>query len=214
MITNLNQLDLNKTYTYADYLTWRLRERVELIMGRIFKMSPAPSAIHQSVSMLLAGAFLNYLKGKTCKVFHAPFDVRLSKGNPVTDEDFETVVQPDICVICDLNKIDEKGCRGAPDLIVEIVSKNSVQKDLHEKFELYESTGVKEYWIVHPNDKSLTIFFLDDKGKYIASKPLTIGDVTNSKVLNDLHLNLDEIFEDIMKEPMEEYNVRQKRLDP
>jgi Uma2 family endonuclease len=213
LITDINQLDLDKKYNYAEYLTWRFKERVELIMGKIFKMSPAPTATHQGVSMLIVGAFFNYLKGKSCRVFHAPFDVRLSKTSSTSDKDVETVVQPDICVICDLAKIDEKGCNGAPDLIVEITSKSSVQKDLHEKYELYEQVGVKEYWIVYPTEKSLTVFILEN-GKYIPSKPMTTGDIVRSNVLPDLNLDLEEIFQDIVQEPQEDYNIKQVRLDP
>ena len=213
MITNFDQLDLNKRYSYADYLTWRFKERVELILGKVFRMSPAPSSSHQGVSALILGSFLNYLKGKPCKVFHAPFDVRLPKNVPSLDADVETVVQPDICVICDLAKIDEKGCSGAPDLVVEIVSKSSVQRDLQDKYALYESAGVKEYWIVYPIEKSLSVFLLDN-GNYVSSRPLTIGDRVRSQVLPDIDLDLGEIFQDIVQEPKEDYGSRQIRLDP
>jgi len=202
-ITNINQLDLNKSYTYADYLSWQIEERVELIMGKIFKMSPAPSSKHQYISSLINAAIVVYLKGKRCKTFAAPFDVSLpvknSKGEP------NTVVQPDICVVCDERMITEKGCEGVPELVVEIVSKSSVIRDLHEKYDLYELCGVKEYWIVNPNDKSLSIFTLDEKGKYIVSKPLTYGDYLKSKILPELEIDLNEIFQDVVKEPEEGY---------
>lgn len=202
-ITNINQLDLNKSYTYADYLTWKIKERVELIMGKVFKMSPAPTSRHQYISGLLNAAIIIFLKGNDCKVFAAPFDVSL----PVTNKKGEpnTVVQPDLCIICDQRKITEKGCDGSPDLIIEIVSKGSVTRDLHEKYDLYEQCGVKEYWIVNPNDKSLSIFLLDEKGKYLVSKPLTYGDIVESDVLPGLALDLNEIFQDLVKEPEEGY---------
>lgn len=202
-ITELSQLDLNASYTYADYLTWKIKERVELIMGKIRNMSPAPKAQHQQAVMIISSAILNYLKGKKCKVFPSPFDVRLpvknKKGEP------NTIVQPDICVICDENKIDQDGCNGAPDLIVEIVSKSSVHRDLHEKYDLYEQCGVKEYWIVHPNDKSMTVFLLNDKGVYVPSRPLTYGDKVGSTVLPGLDIDLTEVFQDVVKEPEEGY---------
>jgi Uma2 family endonuclease len=212
MITDISQLDPDGKYTYADYLTWQFKDRVELIMGKIFRMTPAPSASHQGVSMLLSAAIFNCLKGKPCKVFHAPFDVRLQKPAPINDKDIETVVQPDICIICDAAKIDERGCSGAPDLVVEIVSKSSIGRDLHEKYALYEESGVKEYWVVYPQEKSLTIFFLEN-GKYIPSKPLTTGDSAGSRIFPGLNFNLTEIFQDIVQEPEEDY-PRQIRLDP
>jgi len=202
-LTDINQLDLTKSYTYVDYLSWRFSERVELIMGKIFKMSPAPSPKHQYISSLLNAEFVNYLKGKRCKSFAAPFDVYL----PVTNSKGEsnTVVQPDICIICDEKVITERGCEGVPELIVEIVSKSTVTRDLHEKYDLYELCGVKEYWIINPNDKSLNIFVLGEHGKYMVSKPMTYGDRAKGRVLPGLEINLDDIFQDVIKEPEEGY---------
>ncbi len=213
IITDINQLDLSKKYTFDDYLTWRFKERVELIMGRIFRMTPASSASHQGISVILSSELYGYLKGTPYRVYHAPFDVRLPASGKSSDEEAETVVQPDICVICDLSKIDEKGCNGAPDLIIEIVSKSSIRKDLHEKYAIYEQAGVKEYWIVYPMEKSLTVFYLDDTGKYLPSKPQTMGDFPESRVFTDLHVDLTEVFQDIVQEPQEDYS-KQIRLDP
>ncbi|HET8838464.1 MAG TPA: Uma2 family endonuclease, partial [Flavobacteriaceae bacterium] len=133
-ITDISKLDQSKRYTYADYLTWRVKERIELIMGKIFRMSPAPSSEHQQIVSALHSNIYQYLKNKSCRVFPAPFDVVLPSSSGKQDN----VVQPDISVICDLSKITEKGCTGAPDLVVEVVSKTSVKKDLHEKYALYE----------------------------------------------------------------------------
>jgi Uncharacterized protein conserved in cyanobacteria len=200
-ITDINQLDLSKNYTYADYLTWSFQDRVELILGKIFKMSPAPTSKHQYSVSVLHGTIFNFLKGKPCKVFPAPFDVIL----PVTPGISNTVVQPDISVICDLSKITKEGCNGAPDLVVEVISKSSVTRDLHEKYLMYEMAGVKEYWIVQPQDKTLVIFRLNAGGKYESSKPLTKGDIANSSVLQGLEIDLTELFVDIVNEPEEEY---------
>jgi len=101
----LSDLDLTKTYTYADYLKWTFDERLELIKGKVFNMSPAPGSKHQLISGTVFNEFYNYLKGKPCKVFSAPFDVRLTRRS-VDDKDITTVVQPDICVICDRSKIE------------------------------------------------------------------------------------------------------------
>src|SRR5690606_7361377 len=124
--------------------------------------------------------FFQFLKDKSCRVFPAPFDVRLMNAAGETDNQVVNVVQPDLTVVCDPAKIDEKGCKGSPDLVVEVISRNSVTKDLHEKYELYEAAGVSEYWIVHPNDQTLSLFTLNESGKYQTSKPLTKGDVARS----------------------------------
>jgi len=163
-INHLNDLDLNGSYTYADYLTWRFEEMVEIIKGKVFKMSPAPNTYHQTVSGNLFGLFKNHLRGKGCKLFHAPTDVRLiTKG--LKNEEIKTVVQPDIFVVCDPNKLDEKGCLGSPDLIIEILSPSTAEKDLTYKFDLYQEAGVLEYWIVFPNDQIVETFFLEN-GSY------------------------------------------------
>jgi Uma2 family endonuclease len=164
MITSISQLDLNKKYTYADYLTWQFDEMVELIKGKILRMSPAPLRRHQRISLILTSELYNFFKNKKCEVYEAPFDVRLIKNKE--NGQIETVVQPDICVICDLDKLDELGCVGSPDLIVEIVSKSSKKRDYHDKFDLYEENGVLEYWIVDPDAKSVDVFVLEDE-KYI-----------------------------------------------
>lgn len=201
-ITDFQQLDLTKSYTYADYLTWQFQERVELILGKIFMMSPAPGSKHQHISMVISSSIFNYLKGKPCRVFSSPFDVVL----PVKDKS-DTVIQPDVTVVCDPSKLTEKGCTGAPDLVVEVLSKSSVTRDLHEKYNICEQAGVKEYWIVHPTEKTLMVFFLNEGGKYVPTKPLTTGDVVQSKVLPGLSLDLNEVFEDIVKEPEDDYST-------
>ncbi len=175
-------------YTYADYFKWQLKDRVELIKGKIFKMSPAPNVQHQRVSRELGIHFYNYLKPQKCEVFFAPFDVLLEL-NALKN----TVVQPDICVVCDPNKIDKQGCIGPPDLIVEILSPGNNAKELKTKYDLYEEAGVKEYWIIQPNEQTLIIYTLKD-GKYLPSKLLSTTDRVNSEVLPDLELRLEEIF--------------------
>jgi Uma2 family endonuclease len=163
MITAFNQLDLNKQYTYADYLTWQFEERVELIKGWIWKMSPAPLRQHQDISGNFFGQLFNYLKNKPCKVYAAPFDVRLiSKQQNTTNQSIVSVVQPDISIVCDLSKLDEKGCVGAPDLIIEILSPGNSKKELKDKYNLYEENGVREYWIVAPAYLSISVYDLVD----------------------------------------------------
>lgn len=190
---NLSNLDLTKSYSYADYLTWKFQERLELIKGRIFKMSPAPRVNHQRLSGNLYAKLHNYLFNKKCEVFSAPFDVRLTRMH-TGNEQVTTVVQPDICVICDPDKLDEFGCVGAPDIIVEILSPGNNTKELKNKYEVYEENGVKEYWIVHPEEKTFLAYTLDDKGKYVPSALKTIGDKITTPVLPGFVLDLEEMF--------------------
>lgn len=192
-ITDISQLDLNKTYSYADYLTWQFGEMVELIKGKIFKMSPTPKVSHQKISANISNRFYNFLHKKPCSVYYAPFDVRLPIKNAKNDT--YTVVQPDICIICDQGKIDENGCNGSPDLIVEILSQSTKRKDLKDKYEAYEESGVKEYWVVYPSEKVLEIFVLENekyqpKGKYFE------GDIVSPSFMPDFKLELTEVFED------------------
>ncbi|WP_373494403.1 Uma2 family endonuclease [Aquiflexum sp.] len=183
-------------YSYADYLTWEFDEMVEIIKGKIFKSAAAaPRRIHQKISGNVFNKLHNYLNGKPCDVYDAPFDVRLpakSKRN----EDIFTVVQPDICVICNKSKLDEFGCIGAPDLIVEILSPGNNKKDLQNKYEVYEESGVKEYWIIQPYELTLLIYTLND-GKYIPSKLFTVGDVVTSTCIQGFQLDLEEVFTDL-----------------
>ncbi|MCW5910280.1 MAG: Uma2 family endonuclease [Cyclobacteriaceae bacterium] len=191
----VNEPDLSGTYSYADYLTWRWEEMVELIDGKIFKMSPAPTSAHQKVSMELSRQISSYLLGKKCQVFAAPFDVRLPEANKSKkDREITTVVQPDLCVICDAGKVDEKGCLGAPDWIIEILSKNTSGRDLRQKFDVYEKAGVGEYWVVHPSEQTLLVYVLKN-GEYTGTrKPFVKGDKVRPVTLPELEIDLDLVF--------------------
>jgi len=162
-------LDLNKRYTYADYLTWMDDVRRELIEGFI-KMLPAPRRVHAKVSRKISWYLEEIIVKKkcNCEVYYAPFDVRLPKNGETDNDKIYTVVQPDICVVCDLSKLDDDGCIGAPDMIVEILSPSTGKKDMTEKFTLYEKSGVKEYWMVFPKDEAIQVFLLQNDGKYDA----------------------------------------------
>ena len=182
MITDINELDFTRQYTYADYLTWQFDERVELIRGWISRMSPAPLVRHQVISMSLSSQIYALLKGKPCKVFAAPFDVRLinKRKKKVDNKSIVSVVQPDISVICDLDKLDEKGCIGAPDWVVEILSPGNTKKEMKEKFSLYEENGVKEYWIVYPEYFQVVVYELrNDKfvwrDNYVKEELIPVG---------------------------------------
>ena len=192
IITDINQLDLNGSYTYADYLKWRFNERVELFKGRIFKMSPAPSSMHQQISLKVTRKLDNFFIKTTCSLYVAPFDVRLVKTKS-NDRKVATVVQPDLCVICDQTKLDDKGCNGAPDLIVEILSTGNSKKEMGIKFDLYEENGVKEYWIVEPAEKMILVYTLQNE-KYIGLKPLIEDDKIKSPLFPELNFDVKEIF--------------------
>ncbi len=194
-IMQLSDLDLLKTYTYADYLQWKFEERIELIKGRIFKMSPAPSSAHQEIAGNIYFALKLYLLKKQCKVFIAPFDVRLTKKS-LMNEDVITVVQPDICVICDRSKIDKAGCIGAPDIIVEIISPGNNKTELQNKFEIYEENAVQEYWIVSPQDKTFFKYTLNQEGVYVASKLLPANAEVTTPILPAFVLKLEDVFAD------------------
>jgi Uma2 family endonuclease len=191
----LEDIDLSLSYSYANYLTWFFNERVELIRGKVIKMSPAPSTLHQEISANIFSVIYNHLKGKSCKVYYAPFDVRFTKES-IADNDIYTVLQPDICVICDPEKIDSKGCIGAPDIVIEILSPGNNKVELLHKYGIYEEFGVKEYWLVSPGDKTLLKYTLDVKGKYQPSKLFTLSEKVYSEVLPGFELDLDGVFGD------------------
>lgn len=194
-VTDINDLDFTKTYTYKDYLLWKFKERVELIKGKIFKMSPAPSIIHQEISRNINRILDHYFFGKSCKVFYAPLDVLLPDNKRSSEEnEIFTVVQPDLCVICDPEKIaDGKKCIGAPDLVIEILSPGNSKKEMDYKFDLYQEAGVQEYWLVYPEERSINIFVLKD-GEYIGLKPKSEGQILTSSLFPELRADVDTIF--------------------
>lgn len=171
MITDINLLDVNKQYSYTDYLTWQFEERVELIRGWIWKTSPAPLRKHQQVFGVLFSEIYNHLKGKPCAVYAAPFDVRLmDKRKSREDNQIVSVVQPDISVICDAGKLDERGCLGAPDWVVEILSPGNSKREMKAKYSLYEENGVREYWVVSTAQLYVQVFdLIDEKFVYRAT---------------------------------------------
>lgn len=206
MITDINQLDINGVYSYADYLKWQFDERVELFKGRLFKMSPAPNTRHQKISGKLSNALYNFLFKSQCEVFTAPFDVRLAvnediniskkyrnKTKSLPDGKIMTVVQPDICVICDQEILDEKGCVGAPDLVIEILSPGNSRREMKDKFEIYQEAGIPEYWIVDPEHEFIIIYGWH-KEKYIGSAPYYSGDKIVSQSVKGFTLDVEYIF--------------------
>ncbi|WP_026611805.1 Uma2 family endonuclease [Methylocaldum szegediense] len=154
----------SERHTYADYLSWPEDVRYELIDGRAYLMAPAPSLEHQDVAGEIYFQLRRALEGKPCRPFIAPVDVRLPKVNE-SDEHVDTVVQPDVLVVCDESKLDRRGVRGAPDFVVEVLSSSTASHDHVLKRRVYERAGVREYWLVHPIDRMVTIYRLLD-GEY------------------------------------------------
>ena len=186
---------LDRVYTYGDYLTWLDDERWELIDGVAWGMSPAPSRYHQALSRRLMSQIDACLEGKECFSYPAPFDVVLPDSPNQEEKSAKTVVQPDISVICDRNKLTENGCTGAPDWIIEILSPHTSRKDYLEKLYLYERHGVGEYWIVDPGNRFVHIYILLENGSYPTDPILVLHDGTaESTTLNGLGINLTELF--------------------
>lgn len=195
MITDISQLDPKGTYTYADYLTWRFEESLELIKGRINQMPSAHSTRHQRTAMRIAGELFPILRNGPCELFMGPFDVRLPNPDyqPGFNNKIYTVVQPDISIICDQNKIDELGCLGAPDWVIEITSPSTHKKDFNEKFDLYEAAGVREYWIAVPKSNELYVYSLKD-GQYEQQEVYEQTGMAVSSAFPDVSINVEWIF--------------------
>lgn len=188
-------LDLTKTYTYADYFSWNFPERVELIEGKVFPMSIFSNRAHQKVLGYVHIRIANYLEGKLCEVYAAPFDVRIPRVSK-DDKQIITVLQPDVCVICDLSKLDKRGCLGAPDIVVEILSPGNNAKELKNKYDVYQEAGVREYWVVSPQNQWVRIYTLEG-GSFKESPYYVAGDTAHSSVLEGFSIVINDLFKGI-----------------
>ncbi|HVS12739.1 MAG TPA: Uma2 family endonuclease [Thermoanaerobaculia bacterium] len=188
--------DSGRRYTYGDYVQWTGDERWELVDGQVFDMTPAPSRLHQQVVVRMLFQIEGRLRGHRCQVYVAPFDVRLPKGDE-PDEQVDTVVQPDIVVICDPAKLDDAGCRGAPDWIVEILSPRTSARDQELKRDLYRRSGVREYWHLDPVSRGLVRYRRDEAAGGFSEpvRGVAEGRIATS-VLPDLEVDFDEVFAD------------------
>ncbi len=195
MITALTDLDFGKQYNYADYLTWKFTERVELLRGFIRQM-PAPEVKHQKASRQLAEHLLNFFDKSTCEVFIAPFDVPLYDGRKpkLLDKDIYTVVQPELCVICNTDKLDECGCNGAPDWIIKILSPTNPQTDLCDKYALYQENGIAEYRIVFSNGQIVEQFVLQNEAYHLRAA-YGKEDTAAPLLFPQLSVSLQDVFE-------------------
>ena len=203
----MNNLAEQKKYTYKDYIKWRGEIRYELIGGVAYAMA-SPSPAHQRISMELSRQLSNFLRGKTCKVFHAPLDVRLN-----ADSFDDIVVQPDILVVCDKSKIDSRSVKGAPDFIIEILSPYNTRHDTVRKARLYRMAGVREYWIIDPNAKTVLAYILEN-GRYTVGD-YGDGDVVPVHTLNGCEINLSEVFYDTAEPETDESEpaIKQKIIE-
>ena len=190
----LADLDVDEIYSYYDYFQWKFEERVELIKGKIFKMSPAANYYHQLLAGRLHREISNFLHKKPCKVFFAPFDVRFPRKSN-DDKEIYTVLQPDLCIICDPSKLDKRGCIGAPDIVIEILSPSNNTRDLKYKYDIYEESGVKEYWVVFPEERTMLVYTLTS-GIYIASRFKMKEDIITTPVLPGFIMQLADIFQE------------------
>lgn len=183
-------IDPIKTYTYKDSILYDENERIEIIDGTIYNMSPALSRIHQKIIMELSAEIRNYIKANngSCEVYPAPFDVILKNDDEII-EDCKNIVQPDISVICDKNKLTDKGCTGSPDMIVEVVSPYNPNNDFIRKLNLYDKYKVKEYWIVNPMKKNILIYKLDENECYGMPDIYTFEDKVTVGIYDDLEID-------------------------
>ena len=179
-------------YTFADCLTWSENERIEIINGEAVMMAP-PTRIHQEILMELSRQLANFLEGKKCKVYPAPFAVRLFEKDGDSPENVDTMVEPDISVVCDHDKLDKHGCKGAPDLVVEILSPSTQRHDRLVKLDLYQRAGVREYWIVDPDSSTVQVFMLKD-GYLHPHEVYGEKDIAKVNVLDGCFIELSKMF--------------------
>ena len=179
-------------YTFADCLAWEEKERIEIISGEAFMMA-APTRQHQEISGELFRQLANFLEGKKCRVYHPPFGVRLFEKAGDAPEDVDTVVEPDITVVCDNGKLDRYGCRGAPDMVIEILSPASLRHDRLVKLNLYQQAGVREYWIVDPQNRAVQVF-LQDGGSLRPHEDYGRKDIAKVNVLDGCFIELAKVF--------------------
>ncbi|WP_209121599.1 Uma2 family endonuclease [Alkalihalobacillus sp. BA299] len=182
----------NQKYTYGDYLKWDNEQKWEIIDGTPYCMTPAPSTQHQKIVRELLIEFGTFLRGKKCQIFAVPFDVRLSYSEK--DDEVNNVVQPDLSIICDKSKLDERGCKGAPDLVIEVLSPgSSAKRDKLSKYNLYQSYGVKEYWIVDPHHENVEVFLLVDD-HFSIRDVYSREDTIEPQIFQGFEISLDQIF--------------------
>jgi len=186
--------DRQERFSYDDYSNWRGEERWELIDGVAYDMSPAPSRLHQEVLLKIVRPIADFLDDTPCEAYVAPFDVRLPEDPEASDRETFTVVQPDIVVVCDKSKLDERGCKGPPDLVIEILSPATAAKDMKIKRDLYERHGIREYWLVHPTDKTVMVYRMGTENEYGKAIICAGEDIVKSGALEGLKIGMTDVF--------------------
>lgn len=183
-----------RMYTYADYLAWSEEERIEIINGTPM-LQASPSRVHQEILSELHRQIANYLVDKEYKVYPAPFHVVLEPGESTQDQGNKVdVVEPDLTIICDLSKLDDRGCQGNPDMVIEITSPSTARRDKVEKFNKYEQAGIKEYWIVEPTEKIVSVYTLQDNDRFGRPDLYTEEDQVKVTLFEDLVIELRMVF--------------------
>lgn len=182
-------------YTFADCMAWDESEQMEIIDGKAVMMAP-PSRVHQEISGELFRQLANYLDGKKCMVYHAPFAVRLFEKDGDKPEDVDTMVEPDISVVCDLDKLDKHGCKGAPDMVAEILSPSTRRHDRLVKLNLYQRAGIREYWIIDPDTQSVQVFLPDERGALRIHEDYGREDIARVNVLDGCFIDLSKVFQE------------------
>lgn len=185
-------LPKEERYTYADVLSWPEDDRIELVNGQPVMMAP-PSRLHQKIATEITRQLANFLDGKKCEVYPAPFGVRLFERAEDQPEDVDTFVEPDISVVCDPEKLDDQGCKGTPTIIMEVLSPSTQRHDRLIKYNLYQQAGVPEYWIVDPESKTVQVYTLKD-GYYHAVEVYTAEGVAKVNMLDGCFVELSKVF--------------------
>ena len=186
--------DRQEQFSYDDYSNWTDEVRWEVIEGVAYDMSPAPSRLHQAVLLKMVRLIADFLDDTPCETYVAPFDVRLPEDPQASDKETFTVVQPDIVVVCDDSKLDERGCKGAPDLVIEILSPATAAKDMKIKRDLYEGYGIGEYWLVHPTDKTVMVYRMGADNEYGKAIICAGEDIVESVALEGLKISMTDLF--------------------
>ena len=186
--------DRQERFSYDDYSNWTDEGRWELIDGVAYDMSPAPSRLHQEMLLKIVRPIADFLDDTPCEVYVAPFDVRLPEDPEASDKETLTVVQPDIVVVCDKSKLDERGCKGPPDFVIEILSPATAAKDMKIKRDLYERHGIREYWLVHPTDKTVMVYRIGADNEYGKAVICTGEDIVESTAIEGLKIGMADLF--------------------
>ncbi len=186
---------LNGHHSETEHLNWQTEEYASVLQGNLARMAAAPPREHQDIAGRIFSDIEHYLRRKACKVYIAPFDVRLQHTEGEKKSSVRTVVQPDVCIVGNVQKLDRRGCNGAPDTIIEVLAPGNMNRDVKEKYALYEEYGVPEYWMVSPGEMTVMVYLMGADGRYVLSgEYIQPGDIPVQS-LPGFSLQWEEIFE-------------------